>query len=101
MTEFSTYLELIRSLVLRALERESVDVALFGSMARGDARRGSDVDVAVIPRAQWNRTALIHLRTDIEDLKVPWKVEIVDFSEVSETFSAEALSSAIWWRKAS
>lgn len=101
MTESSTYLELIKSFVLRALERESVDVALFGSMARGDARRGSDVDIAVIPREHWNRSALIHLRADIEELNVPFKVEIIDFSEVSKVFSQEALASAIWWRRAS
>lgn len=41
------YIDRIRQLVLSVLADEEADVYLFGSWARGTARHGSDVDVAV------------------------------------------------------
>ena len=41
------YIDRIRQLVLSVLADEEVNIYLFGSWARGTARHGSDVDVAV------------------------------------------------------
>ena len=41
------YIYRIRQLVLSVLADEEVNIYLFGSWARGTARHGSDVDVAV------------------------------------------------------
>jgi predicted nucleotidyltransferase len=41
------------------------DVLLFGSRARGDARRGSDYDVAVFLRALEDRSAIDHVLSDL------------------------------------
>jgi len=34
----------------------------------------------------------------VENLNIPYKVEIVDFSEVSESFRKESLKDAMVWK---
>jgi predicted nucleotidyltransferase len=92
------HLQTIKSLVLASLEHEDVSVGFFGSMASGSIRRSSDVDVAVVPRNGWNRSRLALLREQLEDLNVPYKVDVVDFSTVSQQFREEALKTVVWWR---
>ena len=81
---------------MSTLGDEDASIALFGSMAAGGNRRGSDVDVAIIPHGAWNRWKLTLLRERLEDLNVPYKVELVDFSEVSDVFRAYALQTVVW-----
>ncbi len=93
------YLERIKRVVLEDVEDEDVSVGLFGSMATGSVHRSSDVDVAIVPRNGWDQGKLAQLREKLESLNVPYKVEIVDFSTVSETFRREALKGVVWWRR--
>jgi predicted nucleotidyltransferase len=92
------YLERIKQNVLSELAEENVAVALFGSAAVGTETCASDVDVAIIPRGMMNRAVLSRVRERVEELTVPYVVDIVDFSMVSESFKNNALTHAIWWR---
>jgi predicted nucleotidyltransferase len=92
------YLEKIKQSVLDELAREDVGIALFGSAAVGAETNASDIDVAIIPRGTLNRAALSRVRERVEELTVPYMVDIVDFSMVSESFKKNALSCAVWWR---
>ena len=91
-------LDLVRDLVLDHLRDEDVAVYLFGSRARGTAHRGSDIDVGVMPRASISRGCLASLRERLEELPVPYRVELVDLSEASAALSDSALEEAITWR---
>jgi predicted nucleotidyltransferase len=93
------YIEMIKDVVLAGLSSEDVSIALFGSMANNKAHRSSDVDVAVLPRDGWNRSKMVLLRERLENLNVPYNVDLVDFSSVSGTFREIALRTAIWWRR--
>ena len=92
------YLEKIKQNVLSELAEENVAIALFGSAAVGTETSASDVDIAVIPRGTLNRAVLSRVRERVEELTVPYVVDIVDFSIVSESFKNKALTHAIWWR---
>ena len=92
------YLEKIKNNVLSELAEENVAVALFGSAANGTETFASDIDVAIIPKDTMNHAMLSRVRERIEELSVPYVVDIVDFSLVSESFRNNALSHAIWWR---
>jgi Nucleotidyltransferase domain. len=92
------YLERIKQNVLSELAEENVAIALFGSAALGTETYASDVDVAIIPRGAINRAALARARERVEELSVPYVVDIVDFSMVPESFKNNALSHALWWR---
>lgn len=59
------HLRAFRRDVERALPGVVDKVVLFGSRARGDARRGSDYDVAVFVRGLGDRRAVDHLLADV------------------------------------
>ena len=92
------YLSVLRKEIVSFLEGEDVSVFLFGSRARGDARPGSDVDIAVVPHGRFDRSKLLFLREVVEELNVPYNVDVVDFSDVSEEFKQEALKGAQVWK---
>jgi hypothetical protein len=92
------YLKKLKELVLTALGEEKVKIVVFGSRARGDSNLYSDVDIGIIPYGKINKTKLVLLKEKVEDLNIPYKVEIVNFTEVSRVFKKEALKEAIVWK---
>ncbi len=88
----------LKNAVLDFLSGENSKVFLFGSRARGDNSAASDVDIGIVPREGFRREKLALLREFIENLNVPYKVEVVDFSQVSGRFKAEALKDAVLWK---
>jgi predicted nucleotidyltransferase len=68
-------------------------------MASGRTHAGSDVDIAVVPKGVWNSRKLTLLREELEELNVPYVVELVDFSGVSRDFREFALEHVLWWKE--
>ena len=85
-------------MVLATLEGEKVKIILFGSRARQDNCVTSDVDIGLIPQGRLDKRKVFLLKEKIEDLNIPYKVEIVDFSTVSPDFKKEAIKGAIAWK---
>jgi len=98
MNKQNKYIEEIKQEVLRYLADEDVSIALFGSRARDDARPGSDVDIALIPEHGYDRRKLVLLREHLEQMNTPYKVELVELNQVSETFREQVMSDMIWWK---
>ena len=92
------YIEKLRQLILSVLEGEKVRVILFGSRARRDNRVTSDVDIGLIHDEEVNKKKLVLLKEKVEDLNIPYKVEIVDFAFVSDVFRREAVKGAVIWK---
>jgi len=92
------YLEKLKKLTLAVLEGEKVRIILFGSRGRGDNSITSDVDIGLIPYGRLEKRKVIFLKQRVEDLNIPYKIEILDFSTVSEDFKEEALKGAIIWK---
>ena len=42
---------------------------------------------------------MVYLREKLEELNVPYKVELIDFSYVSEDFRNLALKNTVWWKR--
>lgn len=96
--EVSNPIEKLKEVFLRFLKDEDVKVVLFGSRARGEFVNTSDVDVGIIMGKGADRKKLILLREYIDRLNIPYKVEIVDFSTVSDEFKRMALKEAVIWK---
>jgi len=92
------YLNILKELILVSLKGEKVKIILFGSRARRDNHYTSDVDIGLIPEGSIDKKKLVLMKERIENLNIPYKVEIVDFSEVSETFKREATKEMIVWK---
>lgn len=92
------YLAKLKALVLNTLKDERVKIVLFGSRSRGDNHLTSDVDIGLIPYGDIDKKRIVLLREKIEDLNIPYKVEIVTFTDVSESFKKEAMKGVIVWK---
>lgn len=97
MAPSERYLTLARELVLRHFAGHPVDVFLFGSWARGAARRTSDIDIAVLPKGPIPPVVFSELREALEEAPIPYPVDIVDLREVSAPLRARVLKEGIRW----
>ena len=92
-------LNTLKEIVLKYLGDQNVKVILFGSRARGDNTAVSDIDIGIVPKGEFDRYKLSLLNEYIDEhLNIPYKVDVVDFSIVSEIFKKVVLSQAITWK---
>ena len=92
------YILKLKELIIDFLKYDNVKVVLFGSRARGDNYISSDVDIGIIPQEKFAKNKITLLKENVENLNIPYKVEIVDFSEVSESFRKKSLKEAMVWK---
>lgn len=98
MVSQNPYLTELKQQVLETLKDQRIKIILFGSRARKDFNASSDVDIGLIPYGKINKDKITYLRDTVEQMNIPYKVEIVNFEEVSEDFKREALKEAIVWK---
>ena len=77
-----------------AKRRRVRSVSVFGSYARGEAGRDSDIDLLVEPEKQCSLLDLISLKYDIEDL-IGRKVDIVSKNGISPYLVDRIISQSI------
>lgn len=87
----------LKKIVLDTLRDNSVDVYLFGSWARKEEKRTSDIDIAIysdsdIPLSKW-----VELRERVEESSLPYKVDIVDLSKANPTIREKVEKEGILW----
>ncbi|MDM8560794.1 nucleotidyltransferase domain-containing protein [Candidatus Parabeggiatoa sp. HSG14] len=86
---------------LRELLKERLptgsQIFLFGSRAKGETSSTADIDIGILPKKPLDNTILWELQETIEDSFVPYHVDLVDFSKISETFKQHALKKTIPW----
>ena len=97
MTE-NKYIGQLKKMVLDYFKHDNVKIILFGSRGRGDNNRQSDVDIGIMPRGVLCASKITLLRDKVERANYPYKVEIVDFRDVSPQFKEEALRGAVIWK---
>ncbi|MDP2753332.1 MAG: nucleotidyltransferase domain-containing protein [Nitrospirota bacterium] len=91
-------LEQIKAVVLDAFSGEEVMIILFGSRARGDFDRRSDIDIGIMPRKKYDQKKLILLKEKLENMNIPYKIDIVNISKVSDVFREKVLKEGKIWR---
>jgi len=92
-------LNTVREIMLERLKNYRARVYLFGSQATGKARLHSDIDIAILPLQPIPSLALSEIRDLLENSDVIRHVEIVDLSEVDETFRQRVEREGVLWRE--
>jgi len=64
------------------------EVRAFGSRVTGMTKEHSDLDVAVITPNKMKRRTKMLLREAFEESDLPFRVDIIDYSAVSDEFRA-------------
>ncbi len=92
------YIERVKSVVLDHFAGLNIKIVLFGSRARNDNNSRSDIDIGLLPAEDSAVVSKFELHEKIDALNIPYKVDIVDLSTVSETFRQETLRDSILWK---
>jgi len=93
-------LNILREKILNSLIDNDVEVFLFGSRARGNNHDNSDVDIALNPvlSDEGFIKKVVLLKADIENMNIPYKVDLINLKEVSAEFSSRIMKEAIRWK---
>lgn len=86
-----------RSIVARMIGPEQARVSLFGSRARGGARRWSDIDLAVEPKGDLPRSVLAELRDAFETSNMLLNVDVVDLRDASAAIKQTVARDGVLW----
>jgi len=87
----------VKRIVLEGLRDFRVQIYFFGSGARGNTHRGSDIDLAVLPLDPLPREVLSEIREALEESSVPYVVDLVDLSQTDASFCATVLREGVPW----
>ena len=91
------YLDEVRRIVTRRLANTGAEAILFGSCARGDTHRASDIDVAVGGTDRLPAALLSGLREELEESWIPYRVEVFDLREAGESLRKSVAAEGVRW----
>lgn len=86
---------LVNDLVIRPLKSQGASVYIFGSRARGDHQKFSDLDVLVEFPTEESLSPLGRIRSAVEDSNLTIKVDIVDMADLAESFRKNVLKDRV------
>lgn len=89
-------LEEVRAIVLSGLRGVPARVFLFGSHARGLARRTSDIDVAILSD-DLPAGVLSEIREALEESTIPYQVDLVDLGHADPSLRERVLREGVPW----
>lgn len=88
----------VRRIVTAGLGGRRARVYLFGSWAKGEGTRFSDIDVAVLPLDPLPQGTLSEIREALEESLVVYSVDLVDLSETAAEFREKIEREGVLWR---
>ena len=74
-------------------------IYLYGSRARGDFREYSDIDLAIDAGKESKRLNIGEAKSVMENLSMPYKVDIVDLNHISEHMHQVITKEGILWNE--
>ncbi len=90
-------LEEAKRIILDKLRGVDANVYLFGSWARGEARRHSDIDVAIAAAEPLPAALLLELEEALEASEILYPVDLVDLNAAASTLRQKVLAEGIAW----
>lgn len=88
-----------RRIVLERLGSLRARVYLFGSQAAGGARRGSDIDVGILPLEPLPDGLLFEIGEALENSRILCAVDLVDMSRIEPSFRERIESEGTPWTR--
>jgi len=76
----------IREIIARYLDSNLYKVFFFGSRVIGKGNERSDIDIGIEGPKKVPDVLMSKIQDDIDDLVILYKIDVVDFSDVSDDF---------------
>jgi len=73
-------------------------IYLFGSRARGDHHKWSDIDIALDTGGKIDHVAIMEVKDVLNALVTPYTFDIVDFQSVSSDMQEYIMKDKITWK---
>ena len=90
-------IEISRQVIRAHLTGQTVDVRLFGSRARGDSRRWSDIDVVIQSNPALPAGVLPTIREALEESSCLLNVDLVDWNDADAALRESITREGIKW----
>jgi len=87
----------IERILAPLLRKYAERLILFGSRARDDARRASDIDLAFSGPRPVPRDALALMREAFEESRIPFRVDLLDYATAPASLRAAIDKEGIAW----
>ena len=97
MQSHSPDLDEARRIIYKGLCGYRAKLFLFGSWAKGNAARTSDIDVALLAQDPVPPHVLADIREELEESRIVYPVDLVDLSHCSDSFRQRVLREGIPW----
>ena len=96
------YLDHVREIVLKETSKLNCNIFLFGSRARGEHRRSSDIDIGFsgLSESAFAKTR-DHLLSELEESVIPHHVDLVNIDAAPNCFRDVAMREVIVWKQSS
>ncbi|WP_240675937.1 nucleotidyltransferase family protein [Ammoniphilus sp. CFH 90114] len=92
-------LDQVKDIVVQAAQDYPVSVYLFGSWARNEEKRSSDIDIAIDSEEEGISPSLLNtLRDAVEESLIPYRVDIVDLVKADPAIRQKVQKEGILWR---
>lgn len=82
--------KLLLKIFQKHLDLKKYRVFFFGSRVRGDSFTTSDIDIGIQGSKKLPAKIKLDIEEDLEKLPILYKIELVDFNNVSPEFKKEA-----------
>lgn len=95
----SSILEQVKRIILSHLSGHSAKAYLFGSWARSEEKRSSDIDVAIefATNDESNHRTLMNIRYALEESTIPYKVDVVYLNAADDLIVNKVREEGILW----
>ncbi len=87
--------KLLKQIVRKYLPDESYKTFIFGSHASGKNRKFSDIDLGIVGPIPLTPKEYISITNDLEESDLPYRVDLIDFTKVSDKFRQVSLNNTI------
>lgn len=88
--------EQIKDIVKRSLGGTNYKIFVFGSRATGENRQWSDIDLGILSEGKIPGHVMIKIEEELENSQIPYKIDLVDFRNVSDQFRKIALKRVVY-----
>lgn len=61
-------------------------VVAFGSRVRGNAKKYSDLDIAIYGKEKLDVKTIAQIKEEFEETDIPFRIDILDYNNISDEF---------------
>ncbi len=97
--ENNRYINLAKEIILNFVDKEEITVFLFGSRATNNCLHSSDIDIGFYSETPIDNYLLNKISRALDESRVPYHFDLIDFTKVDENFKSVALENYIIWNK--